>query len=138
VALFTDDDLRPEPSTPPERIRPKRSVVVGWSFVACGVLLWTRRPANRLGLLMTTVGFLWLVGRTLLLVPAPVLFTTGAWLSDLWAAAFAPWAERQARPRRGFGVSVARGLVEGFGGKLLVTSQVGEGATFTIQFPHAT
>jgi signal transduction histidine kinase len=64
-------------------------VLVGWSFVACGILLWTRRPANRLGLLMTTVGFLWLVGRTLMLVQVPVLFTAGMWLSDLWAAAFA-------------------------------------------------
>ena len=30
-------------------------VLVGWSFAACGVFLWTRRPATRLGLLMTLV-----------------------------------------------------------------------------------
>jgi hypothetical protein len=64
-------------------------VLVGWSYAACGVFLWARRPANRLGLLMTTVGMLWLIGRTLLLVPAPIASTTGMWLSDLWAAAFA-------------------------------------------------
>ncbi|HSL76104.1 MAG TPA: histidine kinase, partial [Candidatus Limnocylindrales bacterium] len=64
-------------------------VLVGWSFAACGVLLWARRPANRLGVLMTTVGILWLVGRTLLLIPHPVAATAGMWLSDLWAAAFA-------------------------------------------------
>ena len=63
-------------------------VLVGWSFVACGVLLWTRRPANRLGLLMTLVGMLWLLGRTMTLVPIPVVFTVGIWLTDLWAAAF--------------------------------------------------
>jgi signal transduction histidine kinase len=63
-------------------------VFVGWSFVACGVLLWTHRPANRLGLLMTLVGMLWLVGRTMTLVPIPALFTVGIWLTDLWAAAF--------------------------------------------------
>jgi len=63
-------------------------VLVGWSFVACGVLLWTRRPANRLGLLMTLVGMLWLVGRTMTLVPIPAVFTVGIWLTDLWAAAF--------------------------------------------------
>jgi signal transduction histidine kinase len=63
-------------------------VFVGWSFVACGVLLWTRRPANRLGLLMTLVGMLWLVGRTMTLVPIPAMFTVGIWLTDLWAAAF--------------------------------------------------
>jgi signal transduction histidine kinase len=61
---------------------------VGWSFVACGVLLWTRRPANRLGLLMALVGMLWLIGRTMTLVPIPAVFTVGIWLTDLWAAAF--------------------------------------------------
>ena len=64
-------------------------VLVGWSFVACGVYLWTLRPANRLGLLMTLVGMLWLFGRTMTLVPIPVVFTAGIWLTDLWAAAFA-------------------------------------------------
>ena len=63
-------------------------VLVGWSFVACGVLLWTRRPARRLGLLMALVGMLWLVGRTMTLVPIPAVFTAGIWLTDLWAAAF--------------------------------------------------
>ena len=63
-------------------------VLVGWSFVACGVLLWTRRPANHLGLLMALVGMLWLVGRTMTLVPIPAVFTAGIWLTDLWAAAF--------------------------------------------------
>jgi signal transduction histidine kinase len=64
-------------------------VSVGWSFVACGVLLWTRRPANSLGSLMTLVGMLWLLGRTMTLVPNPVVFTLGIWLTDLWAASFA-------------------------------------------------
>ncbi len=64
-------------------------VLVGWSFVACGVLLWVRRPANRLGRLMTLVGMLWLLGRTMTLVPDPAVFTVGIWLTDLWAAAFA-------------------------------------------------
>ena len=39
MALFSDDDLRPESRTPPERIRPKRSVVVGWSFVGAAFVL---------------------------------------------------------------------------------------------------
>jgi len=64
-------------------------VLVGWSFVACGVFLWARRPANRLGPLMTIVGMLWLLGRTMTLVPNPALYTAGLWLTDLWAAAFA-------------------------------------------------
>src|SRR3954447_24459518 len=64
-------------------------VVVGWSFVACGTFLWARRPANRLGPLMTTVGMLWLIGRTMTLVPNPLVYTAGLWLTDLWAPAFA-------------------------------------------------
>jgi signal transduction histidine kinase len=64
-------------------------VLVGWSFVACGTFLWARRPANRLGRLMTIVGFLWLLGRTMTLVANPVVYTAGLWLTDLWAPAFA-------------------------------------------------
>jgi signal transduction histidine kinase len=64
-------------------------VLVGWSFVACGAFLWSRRPPNRLGPLMAIVGMLWLLGRTMTLVPNPVIYTTGLWLTDLWAAAFA-------------------------------------------------
>lgn len=64
-------------------------VLVGWSFVACGTYIWARRPANRLGPLMTTVGMLWLLGRTMTLVANPVVYTAGLWLTDLWAPAFA-------------------------------------------------
>jgi signal transduction histidine kinase len=64
-------------------------VLVGWSFVACGTFLWARRPANRLGRLMTIVGFLWLFGRTMTLVANPLIYTAGLWLTDLWAPAFA-------------------------------------------------
>jgi signal transduction histidine kinase len=64
-------------------------VLVGWSFAACGIFIWARRRANRLGPLMTAVGFLWLLGRTMTLVPSPVVYTAGLWLTDLWAPAFA-------------------------------------------------
>jgi signal transduction histidine kinase len=64
-------------------------VLVGWSFVACGLFLSARRPANRLGPLMALVGMLWLLGRTMTLVPNPVVYTAGLWLTDLWAPAFA-------------------------------------------------
>ena len=73
----------------PLAVGPVLEVLVGCSFAACGIFLWARRPANRVGPLMTTVGMLWLLGRTMALVPLPVTFTAGSWLSDLWAAAFA-------------------------------------------------
>src|SRR4051812_10709480 len=34
-------------------------VAVGWSFVAAGLVAATRRPDNRLGLLMTLAGIVW-------------------------------------------------------------------------------
>ena len=64
-------------------------VLAGWSFAACGLLLWARRPTNRLGPLMTAVGMVWLLGRAMTLVPNPVVFTVGIWLTDLWTAGFA-------------------------------------------------
>jgi signal transduction histidine kinase len=37
-------------------------LVIGWSFVSTGLFMWWRRPENRLGLLMSAVGFTWLLG----------------------------------------------------------------------------
>lgn len=37
-------------------------LVIGWSFVGTGLFMWWRRPVNRLGFLMTAVGFTWLLG----------------------------------------------------------------------------
>jgi DNA-binding CsgD family transcriptional regulator len=34
-------------------------VAIGWSFVAAGLVAWTRRPENRMGLLMTLTGIAW-------------------------------------------------------------------------------
>lgn len=73
----------------PLTLRTVLEVLVGWSFVSCGIFLWARRPVNRLGSLMTIVGMLWLLGRTMTLVSNPVVYTTGLWLTDLWAPAFA-------------------------------------------------
>jgi signal transduction histidine kinase len=64
-------------------------VLVGLSFTGCGTFIWGRRPGNRLGLLMTAVGIVWLLGRTLTLVQQPLAFTAGIWLSDVWSVGFA-------------------------------------------------
>src|SRR5438034_505915 len=34
-------------------------VLVGWSFVAAGLVAWRERPENRLGLLLTLTGIVW-------------------------------------------------------------------------------
>lgn len=83
VALFVGKAQAGQPAFPS-----MLEVLVGWSFVACGLFLWARRPANRLGPLMTSVGMLWLVGRTMMLVAHPVVYPAGLWLTDLWAPAF--------------------------------------------------
>ena len=37
-------------------------LAVGWSFVACGLVGWWRRPDSRTGALMAAVGFTWFLG----------------------------------------------------------------------------
>jgi len=64
-------------------------VLIGWSFTASGILIGIHRPANRLGSLMVVVGTVWIVGRSLQLVPHPLTFTAGVWLGDLWSVTFA-------------------------------------------------
>lgn len=36
--------------------------LVGWSFVAAGLVAWCSRPLNRCGVLMIAIGFFWFVG----------------------------------------------------------------------------
>jgi signal transduction histidine kinase len=38
-----------------------QQLLIGWSFVGTGLFMWWRRPENRLGMLMTAVGFTWLL-----------------------------------------------------------------------------
>jgi hypothetical protein len=33
--------------------------VIGWAFIGTGLYAWSRRPENRIGALMTAVGFIW-------------------------------------------------------------------------------
>jgi signal transduction histidine kinase len=49
---------------------------IGWSFLVVGLLAWRRRPANRVGVLMTAVG-LGELASGLWMVPLSVVFTAG-------------------------------------------------------------
>ena len=64
-------------------------LLVGWSFVACGVYAWGRRPDNPIGRIMAAVGLAWLVGRTLYLGGVAWSFTAGVWLTDMWPTGLA-------------------------------------------------
>lgn len=76
----------PTPSPSPT---PVLELLVGWSFVACGVYAWGRRPDNPIGRIMAAVGLAWLVGRTLYLGGVAWSFTAGVWLTDMWPAGLA-------------------------------------------------
>jgi signal transduction histidine kinase len=60
-------------------------LLVGWSFVGVGLFAWWRRPDNRVGALMTAVGFAWFAAGAGL-VRNPLLHTFGQALSGLYYA----------------------------------------------------
>ncbi len=37
-------------------------LAVGWAFIACGLIGWSRRPQSRVGSLLTLTGFAWFLG----------------------------------------------------------------------------
>jgi len=57
-------------------------LLIGWSFIGTGLFAWYRRPSNRIGALMTAVGFTWFVS-SLSFANLPGLFIAGAILSSL-------------------------------------------------------
>ena len=60
---------------------------VGCAFVVSGLVAWSRRE-NRLGPLMTLIGFTWLA-RPLVDVHSSSVFTGAIWLQDTWFVLFA-------------------------------------------------
>jgi signal transduction histidine kinase len=57
-------------------------LLIGWSFIGTGLFAWDRRPANRIGALMTAVGFSWLVSG-LAFSDVPGLFVAGSMFGSL-------------------------------------------------------
>jgi signal transduction histidine kinase len=58
---------------------------VGWSFIGVGLYAWWRRPDNRVGALMTAVGFAFAAG-ALFEANEPLLYTIGVLVSSVYAA----------------------------------------------------
>jgi hypothetical protein len=52
------------------------ALLVGWSFIGCGLIAWRQRPRNRLGPVMALTGFAWFA-TFLTDAHRPVLFTAG-------------------------------------------------------------
>jgi PAS domain S-box-containing protein len=63
------------------------SMLIGWAFIAAGLLARTRRPDNRMGLLLIAVGFTWFLS-SLSGANDSNLWTLGYVLGALWAAVF--------------------------------------------------
>src|SRR6187200_693659 len=57
--------------------------LIGLSFIGTGVFAWWRRPLNRFGALMLSVGFAWFVAG-LTDADSSTLYTLGAYLGPLY------------------------------------------------------
>jgi signal transduction histidine kinase len=62
------------------------ALTLGWAFIGAGLYAWWRRPENRVGALMTLVGFLWFLG-ALNSADAAWAYTLGLALGSLWIGA---------------------------------------------------
>jgi signal transduction histidine kinase len=71
---------------PPFFFTPFLGLLVGWSFIAGGLIAWSRRadrPERRIGMLMVAVGFAWFAA-ALTRVELSVVASLGSALSGLW------------------------------------------------------
>jgi signal transduction histidine kinase len=62
---------------------------VGGSFIACGLIVWQRRPDSRTGPLMTLTGFLFSGEALLSEIDSHVGYTLSQWVPNTWAIPFA-------------------------------------------------
>src|SRR5215211_1271065 len=62
------------------------ALTLGWGFAGAGIFAWWRRPDNRVGPLMTLVGFMWFLG-ALSSADAAWAFTVGLVVGALWLGA---------------------------------------------------
>src|SRR5215210_459577 len=62
------------------------ALTLGWSFAGAGIYAWWRRPENRVGPLMTLVGFMWFLG-AIDSADAAWAYTFGLVIGTLWIAA---------------------------------------------------
>jgi signal transduction histidine kinase len=62
------------------------ALTLGWGFAYAGIYAWWRRPENRVGPLMTLVGFAWFLG-ALLSAESAWAYSVGLLVSSLWLGA---------------------------------------------------
>jgi signal transduction histidine kinase len=81
LALATAGDREPDPV--PFLVL---ALTLGWGFCLAGIYAWWRRPENRVGALMTLVGFMWFLG-AIDSADAAWAYTLGLVIGTLWIAA---------------------------------------------------
>jgi len=59
-----------------------RDLVIGWIYLYGGLAIWSSRPGNRTGRLMTLVGLTWFIGN-LQLSDLPVVHELGVAFADV-------------------------------------------------------
>jgi len=62
-------------------------LLVGWSFIGCGLISWRQRPGNRLGPVMVFIGFAWFA-TFLTDAHDAVLFTVGIAVQSVYLVGF--------------------------------------------------
>ncbi len=80
LALILTSDFAPTPA-----VSMSLGLVIGWGFIGAGLFAWSRRPDNRVGMLMAATGFAWLLAG-LGLSDIPLLFSLGSAFSSLYFA----------------------------------------------------
>ena len=74
--------------SPAERVLALAMVGLGWSFLACGLIAWRRRPEKRIGRLMVLLGVVWLGGLWAQSTTSALLTTLGLLVVDGWVILF--------------------------------------------------
>ena len=78
LALILTSDFAPHVMGP-------FGLVIGWGFIGAGLFAWSRRPDNRVGMLMAATGFAWLLAG-LGLSDIPLLFALGSAFGSVYFA----------------------------------------------------
>jgi signal transduction histidine kinase len=80
IALILTSDFAPTPA-----VIASLGLVIGWGFIGAGLFAWSRRPDNRVGMLMAATGFAWLLAG-LGISDIPLLFSLGSAFGSLYFA----------------------------------------------------
>jgi len=103
------------------------ALTLGWGFAGAGIYAWWRRPENRIGPLMSLVGFMWFLG-ALNSANTAWAYTVGLLVGALWIGALVQMLV-------GTGLAGLADRVVALGGRLEVESPRGRGTSVRAELP---